>query len=148
MVRERAPASESQGDHLVLYDGVCGLCNRLVQFLLAHDRRGVFSFAPLQGATARSMVARWGGSPDDLNSFYVCADFRTPAARVLTRSDAALFVARELGWPWHTLVVARILPRVLRDGVYDVVARSRYRIFGRSDQCLVPSAEFRSRFVE
>jgi predicted DCC family thiol-disulfide oxidoreductase YuxK len=148
MVRDRAQGSDGHGRHLVLYDGVCGLCNRLLQFLLAQDRRGVFSFAPLQGATARSMVARWGGNPDELSSFYVCADFRSPVARVLTRSDAALFVARELGWPWNILIVGRILPRVLRDGVYDAVARSRYRIFGRYDQCLVPSAEFRSRFVE
>jgi predicted DCC family thiol-disulfide oxidoreductase YuxK len=124
------------------------LCNRLLQFLLAHDRRAVFTFAPLQGATARSMVARWGGNADELNSFYVCADYRTPAARVFTRSNAVLFVARELGWPWKILLVGRILPRVLRDAVYDVVARTRYRFFGRYDQCLVPGAEFRSRFVE
>ena len=64
----------------MLYDGVCGLCSRLVRFLLEHDRRAVFTFAPLQGATGRSVVARFGGNPDDLTSFYVCANF-DPIAR-------------------------------------------------------------------
>lgn len=142
------PSSGGTGSHLVLYDGVCGLCSRLLQFLLRHDRRRVFRFAPLQGPTARSLVARWGGNPDELTTFYVCADYRTPRARVFTRSNAALFVARELGWPWKLLLVARIVPKVLRDVLYDVVARTRYQIFGRYDQCLLPSAESRSRFVE
>jgi len=140
--------SGSGGAHLVLYDGVCGLCNRLLQFLLAHDRRAAFSFAPLQGPTAKSVVARFGGNPDDLTTFYVCANFRTDDARVLAKSDAALFVARELGWPWRTLTAARVVPKVFRDALYDVVARTRYRVFGRYEQCLAPRPEFRSRFVE
>ena len=94
------------------------------------------------------MVARWGGDPEDLTSFYVVADFRTPDARVVTKSDAALFVARELGWPWKLARVAGVLPLALRDRVYDAIARSRYRVFGRFDQCLIPSEESRSRFVE
>jgi predicted DCC family thiol-disulfide oxidoreductase YuxK len=94
------------------------------------------------------MVARWGGDPEDLSSFYVVADFRTPDARVVTKSDAALFVAGRLGWPWKLTRVAGIIPKALRDRLYDVIARSRYRIFGRYEQCLVPSEESRSRFVE
>jgi predicted DCC family thiol-disulfide oxidoreductase YuxK len=140
--------SDSQGAHLVLYDGVCGLCSRLLQFLLKHDHRAVFNFASLQSATGKTMVARWGGNPAELTSFYVLADFRTPEARVLTRSAAALFVAGELGWPWKALRGAGVLPTVLLDCLYDAVARSRYRVFGRREQCLVPGREFRSRFVE
>jgi predicted DCC family thiol-disulfide oxidoreductase YuxK len=140
--------SGSQGAHLVLYDGVCGLCSRLLQFLLTHDHRAVFNFASLQSATGKATVARWGGDPEVLSSFYVVADFRTPAARFFTRSDAALFVAGELGWPWKAVRAAGILPRVLRDGLYDVVARTRYRVFGRYEQCLLPRPEFRSRFVD
>ena len=136
------------GAHLVLYDGVCGLCNRLVQFLLEHDRRGVFSFAPFQGPTGKSVVGRSGGNPDDLTTFYVYADFRNPDARVLVKSDAALFVARELGWPWAALTAARVVPKVLRDALYDVVARTRYRVFGRYEQCVAPRPEFRGRFVD
>ena len=149
MTEERGqPPSGAGGAHLVLYDGVCGLCSRLVQFLLEHDRRAVFTFAPLQGPTGRSVVARFGGNPDDLTTFYICANFRTPGARVVSKSDAALFVARELGWPWRALTAARVVPKVLRDALYDVVARTRYRVFGRYEQCLAPRPEFRSRFVE
>jgi predicted DCC family thiol-disulfide oxidoreductase YuxK len=140
--------SGPQGAHLVLYDGVCGLCSRVLQFLLRHDHRGVFNFASLQSATGQATVARWGGDPEALSSFYVVADFRTSAARVFIRSDAALFVAGQLGWPWKTIRAAGILPKALRDRLYDVVARTRYRVFGRSEQCLLPSPEFRSRFVD
>src|ERR1700693_4706661 len=90
-------SSSGQGVHLVLYDGVCGLCNRLLQFLLAVDDRAVFDFASLQSPTGRALVERAGGHPDDLNSFYVSANYRTPGAHVITKSQAALFVAGELG---------------------------------------------------
>jgi predicted DCC family thiol-disulfide oxidoreductase YuxK len=134
--------------HLVLYDGVCGLCNRVLQFLLVHDSRGVFSFATLQSATGQAMVRRFGGNPADLTSFYVVADYREPQARALMRSDAALFVAGELGWPWKAARLVVVVPKPIRDWLYDVVARTRYRVFGRYDQCLLPRPEFRSRFVE
>ena len=136
------------GDHLLLYDGVCGLCSRVLQFVLEHDRRGVFSFAPLQGETGRAMVSRWGGNPDELTTFYVFANYRTASARLLARSDAALFIAEEIGWPWKAFAAVRVMPKVLRDPVYDLVARTRYRLFGRLDQCLLPRPEVRSRFVE
>src|ERR1700730_9657036 len=141
-------SSEGQGVHLVLYDGACGLCNRLLQFLLAVDHRAVFDFASLQSATGRAIVERAGGHPDELNSFYVCANYRTPTARVITKSEAALFVAGELGWPWKLTGVMRALPSGWLDRVYDLVAGNRYRVFGRYEQCLAPRPEFRSRFVE
>lgn len=141
-------SSSAPGAHLVLYDGVCGLCNRLLQFLLRHDDRAVFSFSSLQSTTGRATVARWGGDPDDLASFYVIAGFRTPGARVVTKSEAALFVARELGWPWNMALGLRVFPLALRNRAYDVIARSRYRVFGRYDQCPIPTEDARSRFVE
>ena len=140
--------SVAEGAHLVLYDGVCGLCSRLLAFLLKHDRRAVFTFASLQSATGRAMVARCGGNPDELTSFYVLANYRTGHARMFSRSSAALFLAGELGWPWKAAVLMRVLPTAILDRVYDVVAQSRYRIFGRYEQCLAPRPEFRSRFVE
>ena len=147
-VSQTQAPSRPEGVHLVLYDGVCGLCNRLLQFLLKHDRRGVFSFASLQSATGRAMVARYGGNPDDPGSFHVVADFRAPNARALKKSDAAVFVARQLGWPWKGLRAAGLLPPALRDRMYDVIARNRYRVFGRYEECQVPRPEFRSRFLE
>jgi predicted DCC family thiol-disulfide oxidoreductase YuxK len=145
--RTQAPP-DGRGVHLILYDGVCGLCHRLVQFVLRHDVHGVFSFAPLQSATAQAMVAQWGGHREAMASFYVVADFRTPHARALTRSDGALFVASQLGWPWTALRMAKVLPKALRNWLYNVIAHNRYRIFGRYDHCLLPGAEDRSRFVE
>lgn len=144
----RFASAAEEGAHLVLYDGVCGLCNHVLQFLLKHDQRGVLSFASLQSATGRAMVARYGGNPDELDSFYVVAHYRTSNARTLVKSDAAVFVAGQLGWPWKMLRVAGALPAAVRNRAYDLVARSRYRIFGRYEQCLLPSEEFRNRFVE
>lgn len=141
-------ASGAEGAHLVLYDGVCGLCSRLLQFLLEHDHRAVFTFASLQSAIGRGMVERWGGNPHELTSFYVLANYRTDHARIFSRSGAAIFVAGELGWPWKVAVLLRLLPTAILDRVYDVVARHRYRVFGRHEQCLTPRPEFRGRFVE
>lgn len=144
----RQGSSGSHEVHLVLYDGVCGLCNRLVQFLLAVDRRGAFDFATLQSETGKAIVERAGGRPDELHSLYVSASYKTPGHQVLTRSEAALFIARELGWPWKLAGLMRALPSAWLDRAYDLVARHRYRVFGRSEQCLVPRPEFRSRFIE
>ena len=137
----------SEGAHLVLYDGVCGLCSRLLQFLLKHDRRAVFSFASLQSEVGKTMVERFGGNPNELTSFHVLANYRADDAQMFSRSKAALFVAGELGWPWKMAVLMRILPNVILDHVYNVVARNRYRVFGRYEQCLIPRPEFRRRFV-
>ena len=142
------PPTSLEGRHLVLYDGVCGLCNRLLQFLLGRDHRRVFRFAALQSHAGRSMVERSDGNAVELSSFYVIADYQTANARPLTRSSAALFVAAELGWPWKAARLLRFVPRVIRDAAYDVVARSRYRVFGRLDQCVVPSPDVRDRFID
>ena len=140
-----APAS-AHVRHLVLYDGVCGLCNRLVQFILAHDHDAVFSFAPLQSAIGRGWVARSGGNPGELTTVYVIPDYETAAAQLLARSAAVLFVVGKLPAPWRLLRVLGLLPKTLLDFAYQQVAKSRYRIFGR-EVCLLPSAEHRDRFL-
>lgn len=139
---------EASSTHLVLYDGVCALCNGLLKFLLAHDRRGMYRFASLQSPTGHAMVTRFGGRPDELTSLYVVLDYRTDKARALTRSRAALFILSTLGWPWTLSRIVGVLPTVILDGLYDLVARSRYRIFGRYEQCVVPGPEVRDRFVD
>jgi len=138
----------AEGVHLVLYDGVCGLCSSLLQFLLTHDRRGVFAFASLQSRTGRTVIEHLGGDPADLRSFYVLANYGTDRSRTLARGKAALFVAGQLGWPWKAAVIARVLPGAVLDRAYDVIARNRYRMFGRFEQCLAPRPEFRNRFIE
>ncbi len=136
------------GDHLVLYDGVCGLCNRITQFILPRDRHRAFDFASLQSSVGRAQVERFGGDPDNLSSFYVIANYRLPSARFMARSRAVLFVAGVLGWPWKAAGGLSVLPTTVLDGGYNIVARYRYRVFGRHEHCLIPSPEYRNRFID
>src|SRR6266849_9135252 len=91
---------------LVLYDGVCGLCNRLVSFLLRHDRRDQFRFVPLQSELAETLLRRYALEPNDLDTVVVLADFGQPAERVLTRSQAALWAVSRLGGLWSVFAIA------------------------------------------
>lgn len=144
-----APAPvDAPGAHLVLYDGACGLCSGVVEFLLEHDRRAVFAFASLQSATGRAIVERFGGNPDELTSFYIVTNYRATTARMFNRGAAAMFVAGTLGWPWKAAGILRLLPASILDRAYDIVAANRYRMFGRAEQCLLPRRDLRSRFVD
>jgi predicted DCC family thiol-disulfide oxidoreductase YuxK len=120
----------------------------LVQFLLVHDRREVFALASLQSEVGRATVRQSAGDPNDLDTIYLVANYRAADARVLTKSRAVLFIARELGWPWKALGLLTILPTSMRDWGYDVMARSRYRLFGRLDTCFVPDPQSKRRFID
>jgi predicted DCC family thiol-disulfide oxidoreductase YuxK len=135
------------GRHLLLFDGDCGLCASLVQFVLARDPDGIFHFASLSSPYGRSTVTRYGDA-DDSSTMYVVADYRTPAARPLNRSRAALFVLRILGWPWKAATLFGVLPTTILDRLYDLFARNRYRILSRREQCFMPRAEWRDRFAD
>jgi predicted DCC family thiol-disulfide oxidoreductase YuxK len=148
MLDREPQRSSGEGRHLFLFDGVCGLCSRLVRFVLAHDRRRVFNFAALQSPAGRAAVTRSGGNPDDLTTFYVFENYRTPEARRFAKGRAAMFVLSTLGWPWKAAGLLGLLPTAFLDRLYDLVARNRYRVFGRNEQCLVPRPEFRSRFID
>ena len=132
------------GRHVVFFDGVCGLCDRSVRFLLRRDRRDRFRFAPLQGETAHRVLPPLGGQVDDLDTMYVL----TSEGRLLRRSRAILFAATELGGAWRLVGVLRIIPTPLLDLVYRFVARVRYRVFGRFDTCSIPTPEERTRFLD
>jgi predicted DCC family thiol-disulfide oxidoreductase YuxK len=145
---EPQPRSETEGRHLLLFDGVCGLCSRLVQFVLVRDRQRTFHFASLQSPIGRAMVERSGGDPEDLATFYAFANYRAPGSTRLTKARAGLFVLRTLGWPWKVAGIVGLLPTGFLDRLYDLVARNRYRVFGRRELCLVPRPEDRNRFVD
>ena len=138
----------NRGQHLLLYDGVCGLCDRLVQAVLARDRAEVFHFASLQSPAAKVVLERFGRNPDALNTLYVVVNYQSAAPRLLSKGNAALFVSDTLGWPWKAARLLGVLPRVVLDWGYDLVARHRYRVFGRFDQCVLPRPEHRDRFVD
>jgi predicted DCC family thiol-disulfide oxidoreductase YuxK len=132
---------------LVLYDGVCGLCNRLVSFLLRHDRRDQFRFAPLQSELAQILLRRYGLDPNDFDTVVVLADFGQPGERALTRSQAALWAVSRLDGIWGLFVIAKLIPLSLREGLYRFIARRRYRIFGKYEQCPLPRPEDRGKFL-
>jgi len=129
--------------HVLLYDGDCGLCSRLVQFVLRRDRAGRFHFAALQSAVGRELLGRHGVEAIG-DTFYV---LRGDAPALLDRAQAALFVARELGLPWSLAGIARVLPRRLLDRAYGVVARNRHRL-GPPAACDLPTADQRARFLD
>ena len=132
----------SETETIVLFDGVCNLCNGSVQFLLRRDRRRRFRFAALQSAAGRALLERHGLPTETLETIVVLEGGR---ARV--RSDAALHLARRLPWPWPVLAAFWILPRPLRDALYGFVARHRYRWFGRTESCMLPTPEVADRFL-
>ena len=137
---------DSLGDHspiLILFDGVCNLCNRFVQFLIKRDRDGKFRFASLQSNVGRSLLIQFDLNPNLLHSIVVINH-----QMVLERSDAALYIAKHLGGPWKLLTVFKILPRNFRDSIYNVVSANRYRIFGKRESCMIPTPQLRERFIE
>jgi predicted DCC family thiol-disulfide oxidoreductase YuxK len=136
------------GVHIVFYDGVCGLCDRLVRFLLARDREARFRFAALQSAFAREVLAGHGADASDLDSVYVIGRWATDSQVLLKRSRAVLFAVAALGWPWRIALVLRVVPVPILDWGYDRVARVRYRVFGRFDACRLPRPEERDRFID
>ncbi len=134
---------------IILYDGVCGLCNRLVQFLLKHDKQGRLRFASLQSDFAAKVLQRHGIDPKDLDTLHVIENYDQPGERVLQRSNAILRAGRELGGFWSvSSVAAGVIPRAFRDVVYRFVARNRYRVFGKYDTCMLPEPNQRSRFLD
>ncbi len=137
-----------EGGPVLLYDGVCGFCNKSVQAVLKSDRRGTMRFAALQSAYARGVVERHPSLQGIDSVVYVEPAAGGRAERVHVRSEAALRVAAYLGGPWKIFLAARLVPRPLRDRLYDLFARHRYRLFGKHDTCMLPPPDARKRFLD
>jgi predicted DCC family thiol-disulfide oxidoreductase YuxK len=133
---------------ILLYDGVCGLCNRLIQFLLKRDTRDRIRFASLQSQFASDLLQRHGANAEDLDTVYVVKNCGAADEALLNRSDAIMYLMRELGGIWSVASGARILPRWLRDRGYSLVARHRYSVFGKSDVCMMPDPKHRHKFLD
>ena len=145
---DRLAPRAAAGRHLLLFDGMCALCSGVVQFVLTRDGRRLFDFAPLQSEAAREALQRFGRDAASLDTFHIIADYRGPTPVHLDRARAALFLTAQVGWPWKAASIGRILPDVVLNPVYDFVARHRYRVFGRREQCFLPRPEDRDRFIE
>lgn len=136
----------SVGAPVLLYDGVCGFCNKSVQLILNHDRRGTLRFAALQSDYGRALLERHAELRGVDSVVFV--EQAPGGERVHTRSEAALKVAAYLGGFWKLFLAAKVLPRPLRDHCYDLFARNRYKFFGKYDACLLPPPEVRARFLD
>ena len=141
--------SDGNSISVVLYDGVCGLCNRLNQFLLKRDSQNRFRFASLQSDVAAQILERHGISAIDLDTVYVVANYGTANENILARSDAVLHALRQLGGFWSlAATMGKIMPKPIRDAFYKGVAANRYRVFGKFDSCLMPEQRYRAKFLD
>jgi predicted DCC family thiol-disulfide oxidoreductase YuxK len=136
------PDDDAPDGPVLLFDGVCNLCSGSVRFVVDHDPEGRFRFAPLQSEVAREMLDEVGFDDYDFGTVVL-----VDGDDYYTKSEAALRVARGLDSPWSLLGALRVVPRPVRDFVYDLVARYRYDVFGKRDQCMVPTPELSERFL-
>lgn len=128
---------------LLLYDGECGLCDKTVRFIIRHDSKATVKFAALQSDLAKQLLTDSGLDPDYLKSVVLF-----DKGRLFTGSDAALQTARYLDRPWRWSAAARIVPRFIRNPVYKLIAKYRYKMFGKVDACQLPAPGERERFVD
>lgn len=128
---------------IIFFDGVCNLCNGMVQFTITHDPEHRFRFASLQSQLAKDMLLPLGIDPGQKASFVLLDD-----GKIYQRSTAALCVARRLNGLWPLLYGLIIIPKFIRDAVYDYVARNRYRWFGKQESCWVPTPELKELFLD
>jgi predicted DCC family thiol-disulfide oxidoreductase YuxK len=134
---------------IILYDGVCGLCNRLIQFVLKRDRNDRFRFAALQSEFAGDVLRRHGVNPALLDTVYLLLNYSQPDERLASRSDAGIQILAELGGVWRTLAsIVKHLPRWVRDKIYNLIARNRYQLFGKYQTCQIPDEKYRSKFLD
>lgn len=127
---------------MVLFDGVCNLCNGAVNFVIDRDPEGYFKFAALQSEEGTALLEAVGVTGEVMSSIVL-----VEGGRVYRKSSAALRIARRLSGAWPLLYLFIVVPRPLRDVVYDWIARHRYDWFGQRDQCRIPTPELRSRFL-
>ena len=127
---------------IVLFDGVCNFCNASINFIIDRDNKGTFKFAALQSDIGQEILKKHGLKQDDFDSIILEKE-----GVIYQKSDAALEIARNMDDFWKIFYVFKIIPAFLRNSIYDLIARNRYRIFGRTDACRVPTAELRGRFL-
>lgn len=127
---------------IIVFDGLCVLCSAAAQFVLRHDRRGVFRLAAMQNAVGTALAERFGIDPADPQTIIVVR-----GATVLRDSDAIFDIAAGLGWPWRGIALFAVVPRPIRDRLYRYVARNRYRLFGRRATCWLPDSTQAARIL-
>lgn len=128
---------------VILFDGICNLCNGSVQYVIRHDKKAVFSFASLQSDSGQSLLQQYKLPLSEFNSFVLIDN-----GIAYTKSTAALKVARKLSGPVKFLYGFIIVPPFIRDAVYNLISRNRYKWFGKKDSCMIPTPELKNRFLK
>jgi predicted DCC family thiol-disulfide oxidoreductase YuxK len=128
---------------VILFDGVCNFCNGTVNFVLKQDRKDVFRFAALQSEAGRKLLEKYKLSTEEFDSFVLLDE-----GKIYKKSAAALRVMNKLPWFWKEVQLFRVIPTPFRDAIYDFIARNRYKWFGKKDQCMIPTLEIKSRFLD
>ncbi|WP_248736283.1 thiol-disulfide oxidoreductase DCC family protein [Neobacillus rhizosphaerae] len=129
-------------ERIILFDGVCNLCNSSVQFIIKRDTKGNFKFASLQGATGQKLLEKYGLNTD-INSFVFIEN-----ERIFVKSTGALRVCWNLNGSWKMLSAFLVLPRFIRDFFYEIIAKNRYKWFGKKESCMLPLPEWKNRFLD
>lgn len=127
---------------IILFDGICNLCDGAVQFIIKHDPDKIFLFASLQSEAGQNLLKQYHLPADNFNSFILVQD-----DKVYNKSTGALKVARQIKGAWSWLYIFMIIPKFIRDGVYNWIAQNRYKWFGKKDACMLPTPELKARFL-
>ncbi len=128
---------------VILFDGVCNMCNSFVQFVIKRDKKSIFKFASLQSVYGQGLQAHFKLTEQGMDTVLLY-----DGMQVLTRTDASLTILSSLGGAWKMMVVFKIVPRFIRNFIYNILAKNRYKLFGKQENCLIPSPEIRERFLD
>lgn len=129
---------------LILFDGVCNLCNSSVQFIIKHDKKNRFLFAALQSGVGKNIIEAFDIDTNKTDSILLYS----PKKGVEYKSTAALKIASHLGFPINVISIFIIIPAFIRNGVYDYIAKNRYKWYGKKESCWIPTPELKSKFLE
>ena len=130
-------------ERVIFFDGVCNLCNASVQFAIERDKKNLFKFTALQGEYAKAVLPKFNVDLSQLNSIILLED-----GQLYTKSTAALKIARKLNGLWPALYVFILVPKFIRDWFYDIIAKNRYKWWGRQESCWIPTPELKQRFID
>jgi len=128
---------------VILFDGVCNMCNTFVQFVIKRDKKKQFQFASLQSNYGSELLKRFGLQGKGFDTVLLYSD-----KNILTRSDATITILSSLGGIWKAAIIFKFLPGFIRNGLYNFMAKRRYKLFGKRDTCMVPTEDIKSRFLD
>ena len=129
---------------LILFDGICNLCNASIQYVIKHDKKNVFMFTALQSEAGQQIIKKYNIDTNKEDSVLLY----TPKNGIDSKSTAALKIANDLGFPQSIMTVFFIIPPFIRNWVYDYIAKNRYKWYGKKESCMIPSQDLKSKFLE